>query len=199
MTIGEALDRYEPDALRYALAANLPENSDTEVSDEELGLRINNELVATWGNLVNRVLSMTKKNFDNRVPERGEQTTEGDEILTRQTLDQVAAHLERVELRAGLRRAMEGAQRVNAYLNATEPWKLAKTDLAQAGTVLKNALDAINYLKVAFSPYLPVTSERLHSMIGLPGQLSDHGWEGLEVPAGAQFGEIAPLYRKVDA
>ncbi|MCY3538283.1 MAG: methionine--tRNA ligase [bacterium] len=200
LTIKGALCRYEPDALRYALAANLPENSDTEVSEEELGRRINDELIATWGNLVNRVLSLTRANFDSQVPERGEQSTEGADLLaaTGQTLDQVAAHIERVELRAGLRTAMAGAARINAYLNATEPWKLVKTDPAQAATVLKNALDAINHLKVAFSPYLPVTSERLHSMIGLPGRLSDRGWEGAEVPAGTQLGEIAPLYRKVD-
>ncbi len=200
LTIRKALDLYEPDALRYALAANLPENNDTEVSEKELDRRINDELVATWGNLVYRVLSMTRTNFDNRIPERVEQTTQGDEILaaTGQTLDQVAAHIERVELRAGLRTAMAGAARINAYLNATEPWKLAKTDLDRAATVLKNALDAINHLKVAFSPYLPVTSERLHTMIGLPGRLSDHGWEGVEVPAGTKLGEITPLYRKVD-
>ena len=147
------------------------------MSEAELDRRINDELVATWGNLVHRVLSMTRSGFSARVPQRGEQTAMGQEVLdsAERTLDQVAAHIERVELRAGLRTAMEGAGRINAYLNATEPWKLVKTDREQAATVLKNSLDAINHLKVGLAPYLPVTTERLHSMLGLPGTVAEQG------------------------
>ena len=160
LTIGDALDIYEPDALRYALAANLPETSDTEVSEEEIDRRINDELVATWGNLVNRVLSMTRSVFDGRVPEPGPERPEDRAVrsMAEQVLDQVADYIEKVELRAGLRTAMETAGELNAYLNATEPWKTAKTDLERTATVLKTTLDAINHLKVAFTPYLPVTS-----------------------------------------
>lgn len=93
---------------------------------------------------------------------------------------------------------MEGAGRINAYLNATEPWKLVKTDREAAATVLKNSLDAINHLKVAFAPYLPVTTERLHSMLGLPGTVAEQGWVGTQVPAGTGLGEVSPLYRKVE-
>ena len=93
---------------------------------------------------------------------------------------------------------MEGAGRINAYLNATEPWKLVKTDREQAATVLKNSLDAINHLKVAFAPYLPTTSDRLHTMLGLSGTVADAGWQGAPLPAGIPLGEVAPLYRKVD-
>ncbi len=200
LTIGDALDIYEPDALRYALAANLPENSDTEVSESELGRRINDELVATWGNLVNRVLSMTKSSFAGRVPHPAALSDRDLEVVevSATSLERVAAHIERVELRAGLRVAMESAARVNAYLNATEPWKLAKTDLERAGTVLKCALDSLNHLKVAFSPYLPTTSQHLHEMLGLPGTLGELGWKGEPIPAGTELGEIGPLYRKVE-
>ena len=200
LTVGQALDIYEPDALRYALAANLPENSDTEISEDELDRRINDELVATWGNLVNRVLSMTASVFDGRTPPSGE-PAEVDQAIrsaAEQTLERVAAHIERVELRAGLRTAMETAGRVNAYLNATEPWKTAKTDRRRTGTVLKTALDAINHLKVALAPYLPVTCERLHSTLGLPGTLADHGWTGGDVPVGTVLGRVAPLFRKIE-
>ena len=93
---------------------------------------------------------------------------------------------------------MEGAGRINAYLNATEPWKLVKTDRDQAATVLKNSIDAINHLKVALSPYLPVTTERLHSMLGLPGTAAEQGWVGAPVPAGTSLGAVSPLYRKVE-
>ena len=200
LTIGQALDIYEPDALRYALSANLPENSDTEMSEDEIDRRINDELVATWGNLVNRVLSLTASVFCGRIPESGEQGPADRAVRStaEQALDRVAAYIERVELRAGLRTAMETAGRLNAYLNATEPWKTAKTDRERTATVLKTALDAINHLKVAFAPYLPVTSERLHTMLGLPGTIADHGWVGLAVPAGTTLGTVAPLYRKVE-
>ena len=200
LTIGEALDAYEPDSLRYALAANLPENSDTEISGKEIDRRIDEELVATWGNLVNRVLSMTVSVFDGRIPEAGETGPEDRKAraAARQALDEAAARIERVELRAGLRTAMEAAGRLNAYLNATEPWKTAKTDRARTAAVLKTALDAINHLKTALAPYLPVTSERLHSMLGLPGTLAEHGWAAVDIPPGTTLGAVSTLYRKVE-
>ncbi len=199
LTIGEALDLYEPDALRYALAANLPENSDTEISEDEIDRRINGELVATWGNLVNRVLSMTHSVCGGRAPDGGEPDAAAREVRSGadQALDQVAGRIERVELRAGLRTAMESAGRLNAYLNAAEPWKTAKTDRAEAAAALKTALDAINRLKVALSPYLPTTSDRLHSMLGLPGAVADQGWSGRDIPPGTALGPAAPLYKKV--
>ena len=73
-----------------------------------------------------------------------------------------------------------------------------KTDRDRAATVLKNSLDAINHLKVALSPYLPVTAERLHSMLGLPGTAAEQGWVGAPVPAGTRLGAVSPLYRKVE-
>ena len=144
---------------------------------------------------------MTTSVFGGRVPESG-QPDPADQAIraaASQALDRVAAHIERVELRAGLRTAMEAAGQLNAYLNATEPWKTAKTDRERTATVLKTTLDAINHLKVALAPYLPVTSERLHSMLGLPGRLADHGWAGLAVPAGTTLGTVSPLYTKVEA
>ena len=102
MTIGDALDRYEPDALRYALAANLPEQNDTDMSEDEIARRINDELVATWGNLVNRVLSMSAKNFEGRVPKPG--PTDDRDLRLLGAIDAAlltaAEQLERVELRA---------------------------------------------------------------------------------------------------
>ena len=200
LTIDGALDIYEPDSLRYALAANLPETSDTEITEEEIDRRINDELVATWGNLVNRVLSMTRSTFGGRVPEPGEEHPEDGAVRAsaEKVLDRVGDRIEKVELRAGLRIVMETAGELNAYLNATEPWKTAKTDVERTATVLKTTLDAINHLKVALAPYLPVTTERLHSMLGLPGTLAEHGWAGQPVPAGTTLGTFAPLYRKVD-
>ena len=200
LTVGGALEVYETDSLRYALAANLPENSDTEMTEDEIDRRINDELVATWGNLVNRVLSMTRSMLGGRVPEPGEERAadRAVRLAAAELLDRVAGRIEKVELRAGLRTGMEFAGQINAYLNATEPWKTAKTDPERTATVLKTALDAINHLKVALAPYLPVTTQRLHSMLGLPGTAADQGWVGAPVPAGTTLGSVSPLYRKVE-
>ena len=200
LTIPEALDLYEPDALRYAIASNLPEQADTDISEEEIARRINEELVATWGNLVNRVLSMTATNFDHTVPEAGP-LDEGDTALLSRVesgLAGTASHIEAVELRAGLRSAMDAAQEVNAYLNATAPWKTAQTDLVRTATTLKVALDAINALKVAFAPYLPTTCDRVHALLGLSGTAIDEGWSLHEVPAGTRLPPVEPLFKKVD-
>ena len=138
LTIGEGLDLFEADALRYALAASLPEQSDTELSVGEIGRRVNEELVATWGNLVNRVLSMVHKTCEGSVP-TADGRTDGDRAVLEAVdaaLATVTEQVERVELRAALRTGMDAAAAVNAYLNATEPWKLAKADVGRARAVL---------------------------------------------------------------
>ena len=200
LTIGDALDLYEPDALRYALASNLPEQSDTEISEEEIARRINEELVAAWGNLVNRVLAMTAKNFDSKVPPCGELAEADTQVLAgiEAALGRVAANIESVNLRSALRDAMDAAQEVNAYLNLMEPWKTAKTDLERTGTTLKVALDAINGLKVAFSPFLPTTCERLHALLGFDSALGSGGWHFDPLESETSLPSPEPLFQKID-
>lgn len=197
-SIGWYADRLEPDALRFALTSVLPEQNDTDLSDDQIIERVNSELVATWGNLVNRVLSMTAKNFDGAVPDPGALSAADAALIesTDSTVADVAGLIERVELRAGLRRAMEGAGDVNAYLNETEPWKVVKTDPHRAGTVLWTAIQAISGLRLAFGPYLPFTCRRLGTMLGLPEEFS--GWLRPDVPAGTVLGEIRPLFTKLE-
>ena len=194
LTIGEGLELFEPDGLRYALAANFPEQADTDISVEEIGRRINEELVATWGNLVNRVLSMIHKNHGAQ-PAAADRADEDRAVLAAvdEALAAADAQIGRVELRAGLRTAMDGAQAVNAYLNATEPWKLATTDPDRAATVLATALDAINGLRVAFAPYLPFSAAALDEVLGGPA-----GWERVDVPAGTPIPKPRPLFSKID-
>ncbi len=191
-------ERLEPDALRYALAASLPEQNDTDLSDDEIVRRINEELVATWGNLVNRVLTLTSRSFEGATPSPGDLTVDDRELL--ESIDALLVEeadlIERVELRAGLRTAMQGAQAVNAYLNAQEPWKLLKIDRDRAGTVLSVSLSAIAGLGVGFSPYMPFTTARIRSMLGLTGDTSS--WTRPEVPAGLAMGEITPLFTKLE-
>ena len=195
LTIGESLELFEPDALRYALASSLPEQSDTEISEEEIVRRINEELVATWGNLVHRVLSMIHRNFDGAVPDPGEPGPDDLAVLTSvdEALVAAAAEIERVELRAALRTAMEAAQSVNAYLNATEPWKQLKVDRQAGATTLWTALSAINGVRVALAPYLPFTCARLDAVLG-----PTTGWRRAAVSPGTSIPAPDPLFRKVE-
>ena len=191
-------ERLQPDALRYAIASVFPEQNDTDFSDEELIRRVNEELVATWGNLVNRVLSMSERDFDGRVPEPGELTDEDRAIidLGPATLDQVAGHIESVELRAGLRAAMDAAAEVNAYLNATEPWKSVKSDPERAGTVLWVAIQAIAAIRVALYPYLPHSATEIGEMLGTGPEVNM--WAAPAVAGGTMLGEVRPVFLKLD-
>ncbi|MCY4663042.1 MAG: methionine--tRNA ligase [Acidimicrobiaceae bacterium] len=195
LTIGEGLRLFEPDALRYALAAALPEHADTEISIEEIARRINDELVATWGNLVNRVLSLAQSALAGAVPEIGGRQASDIALLdaTDGALVQGADCIERVELRAGLRVAMEAAARVNAYLTSTEPWKLASTDPDRARAVLVTALEAMAGVRAGLAPYLPFTTAALDDLFGPVKR-----WERPAVPPGTPVPKPVPLFAKVD-
>ena len=192
------LERLEPDALRFALASVLPEQNDTDLFDDEIVRRVNDELVATWGNLVNRVLNLVVRNFDGRVPVPAE-IIPGDQALLNQVdegLVEEAAHIEAVELRAGLRSAMEAAAAVNVYLNATEPWKLVKSNPERAATVLWVAIQAVAGVRAAFAPYLPFSTRTLGDTLGL-GDVE--AWERPQVGAGSLLGDVSPLFTKLDS
>ncbi len=195
LTIGEGLRLFEPDALRYALAAALPEHADTEISIEEIARRINDELVATWGNLVNRVLSMAQSVLAGVVPEAGNRQSSDTALLDAvdDALREGAGCLERVELRAGLRTAMEAAAKVNAYLNATEPWKLASVDPDRAAAVLVTALEAVAGVRTGLAPFLPYSTAALDDVFG-----PVHRWERPAVPSGTPVPKPDPLFAKID-
>ncbi|MEM7286910.1 MAG: methionine--tRNA ligase [Actinomycetota bacterium] len=194
-TIEDGLKHFQADALRYALAANLPEQADTDISIDEIARRINEELVATWGNLVNRVLAMTNKNCDGAIPVPGELTADDQALLDAVDtyLETSAAQFDRVELRAALRTGMDAAQAANQYLNATEPWKLAKNDLDRARTVLFVALSAINGARVMLAPYLPFSAAALDEILG-----ETDGWRRVELEVGRPIDKPTPLFAKVD-
>ncbi len=198
--IGYYTDRLEPDALRYALASNLPEQNDTDLSEEELQRAINQELVATWGNLVNRVLNMSWKNFDAKVPQPGQLGARDRELLD--TVDEAlvtaAGQIEAVELRAALRTMMDAAQATNVYLNEKEPWKTAKNDLAATATTLHTALSAINGIKTGLFPFLPHTSARIHGWLGQDGTVQSQGWVRTVVMPGTPLVKPEPLFRKAE-
>jgi len=198
--LGWYLERFEPDALRYAISQTLPESNDSDLSDDEIVRRVNDELVATWGNLVNRVVAMTNRYFDGVVPIPGELGDADDAVLTsRQTaLDEASASLAAVRLRAGVARAMQMAGDANAYLNDLAPWTTAKTDMERTGTTLWVAHQLIAAAAVALAPYLPVTSVRVLEGQGIGSPDSGPVWEVPTVVGGTRLGELGPLFAKVE-
>ena len=158
------------DVLRYVLTANAPETKDNDFTWRDFQARNNNELVAIFGNFVNRSIVLTHKYFEGRVPERGELTD-----YDRQTLEEfkdvketLGSNIEHFRFRDALRDAMNLARIGNKYLADTEPWKLAKTDMSRVATILNMALQITANLAIAFEPFLPFSAEKLRKMINMP-------------------------------
>ena len=198
----EYLDRYDPDALRYVIAAGMPETSDSDFSWREYVRRNNDELVATYGNLVNRVLTMVNRNFDGVVPEPGEPDELSATLLdeARERFDRTTASLEAVRLRLALSTAMGLAQAANRYLEQAAPWRSVREDRAKAGAALWTALAVIDCLKTLLYPFIPFSSERLHTMLGFEGSVKQAGWAwnpAATVP-GRRIGRPEPLFAKLD-
>ncbi len=222
---GDFLTRYDPDPLRYYLTVNMPESKDTDWDWDDFYHRNNDELVATWGNLANRVLAFAYKHWEGHVPEPGTLTDLDKDLLAEidEGIKTVGDEIEAVHLRAALGEAMRLATEVNKYLDQTAPWQAIKTDKETAGRAIYTAIQAINALKVMFAPFLPFTSQQLHEILGYTtplfgnqyvetkdDNLGDHKvlrydasqaggkWETERIPAGASFNQPTPLFKKLD-
>jgi methionyl-tRNA synthetase len=169
----DVLERFDPDPWRYIIAANFPETQDTNFTWEDFLRRNNDELVATWGNLANRVLGFAYRRFDRVVPTPGPLDDADRAMLARvePAFEQVTALLESVKLKQALGEVMELAHEANRYLNLKEPWQQIKTDREAAATTIYVALRVVDSLKTLFAPFLPFTSQRLHYYLGYEGQL----------------------------
>lgn len=188
------------DVLRYVLTANAPETKDNDFTWRDFQARNNNELVAIYGNFVNRALVLTHKYFAGIVPAQGELTD-----YDRETIAEVQAikgrlehELEHYRFREALKEAMQLARIGNKYLADTEPWKLAKTDMARVETILNIALQITANLTTAFAPFLPMSSQRLLGMIASAA----FSWDTLGsmelISAGHQLGEVELLFEKIE-
>ena len=188
------------DVLRYVLTANAPETKDNDFTWKDFQARNNSELVAIYGNFVNRALQLTKKYFDGVVPTAGELTD-----YDRETLNEFAGVKEEVEkllnnfkFRDAQKEAMNLARIGNKYLADTEPWKLAKTDMPRVQTILNIALQLVANLGIAFEPFLPFSSKKLREMLNL----ESFEWANLgridHLPAGHALGEAQLLFEKIE-
>ena len=198
------LARYDPDPLRYLLSINMPESSDSDFSWGEFVRRNNDELVATYGNLVHRVLSFTYRNFDGKIPEP-RSLSEADRGLldaARSAMEGVDRSLYNCRFKAAIAQAFALAQEANRYLDSTAPWKTIKTDRQDAATSLWVSIAVINCLKMALFPFLPFSSQRLHEFLGFDGKVEGEQWDYDSAVAAVQPGTAMraplPLYTKLD-
>ncbi|MPZ98818.1 MAG: methionine--tRNA ligase [Dehalococcoidia bacterium] len=195
------LDRYDPDPLRYVLTVIMPETSDSDFTWEEYVRRNNDELVARWGNLVNRVLTITRRNFEGRVPQPPTQLAPESAALLNTVDDAfpvVGAHIDACRMRPALGEAMRMAQEANRYLDDRAPWAAVKADRDHAAETLFVALNAISGIATLLYPFLPFTSPQTWRLLGLEGELDAAGWSRTPVVPSAPLPEPKPLFRKLD-
>ena len=223
--VRDFLSRYTADALRYFLTIAGPETQDTDFTWSEFVRRNNNELVATWGNLVNRTLQSAYKNFG-VVPEPGA-LTESDQTLLGEVdraFGSVGSLIEAARFKNALQEAMQLASLGNQYVAEQSPWAILESDRERAATVLYVALRAVDSLKVLLAPFLPFSAQSLHEMLGYDGTIAgllqfetvredgaEHvvltgdykswigRWEPSELPPGQALREPKPLFAKLDA
>ena len=222
------LSRYDPDPLRYLLSINMPETGDTDFSWREFVRRNNDELVSTYGNLVNRVLTFTYRNFDGCVPEHSkyneirEYLDLNGDLGTTNILDDPAGFirsdaliedakellrelgtgenslLSNCKFKQAIMKAMSFAHEANRYLDQKEPWKVIKEDRQAAADSLYVALYVISCLKTALYPFLPFSSQKVHEYLGFGGKVEDYGWQPTVAGPGQKLLSPQPLFTKLD-
>ena len=225
ITVRDFLSRYDPDPLRYFLTAAGPETQDSDFTWAEFVRRNNDELLATWGNLVNRTLTSAYRNFG-EAPAPGELTDRDRALVTaiEAGFETVGSQIDAARFKAALAEAMRLAGLMNVYVNEQAPWEVIKTDRDRAATVLYVCLRCVDSLKTLFTPFLPFTSQRLHELLGYDGFLAgplefkdereedgsvhtvltgDYSswtgrWEPSALAPGQKLRPPVPLYRKLD-
>jgi methionyl-tRNA synthetase len=224
--VNDFLSRYDADALRYFLTAAGPETQDTDFTWSEFVRRNNDELLANWGNLVNRTLTSAFRNFG-VVPEPGE-LREADRAVVAAVeagFESIGGLIETARFRAALGEAMRLASSLNQYVSDEAPWATMESDRQRSATVLYVALRCVDNLKTLLAPFLPFTSQRVHEFLGYEGtlagppstreQVDESGqshfvltgdyadwvgsWAPHDLPVGQQLAEPRPLIKKLDA
>jgi methionyl-tRNA synthetase len=224
--IRDVLERYDADPIRYFLTAAGPETQDSDFSWAEFLRRNNDELLANWGNLVNRTLTNAYRNFG-EVPVPGDLTAEDGEALAAIAagFEAVGNLIEEARFRAAIGEAMRLSSIGNQYVDHQAPWAVIKEDRERAATILYVALRIVDSLKIIFTPFLPFSSQKLHELLGYAGWLAgplvfrdveeedgdkhtiltgDYSswvgeWQPSDLPPGQKLNEPEPLFRKLDA
>lgn len=199
--IPSMLQKFDPDIIRYYIAAEMPENRDSEFSWEEFEIKTNNELVATLGNYYHRVLSFTYRNYG-CVPEFKGSADERREVIDaiETASGQVDEYLSTCQFKKALKVVMDLAQFGNRYFDRVAPWALVKTDKDKCGTVLNLNLEIVKSLAILSYPFMPRSAEDAWKLLGYDETIMENGWQwlGTNVKAGQQLQEPRPLFSKVE-
>ena len=197
VAIKDIVEEYDPDAMRYYMSVNMPENRDADFTWEDFVTRNNSELVATYGNFVHRTLSFTQKNFG-EIPE-APLNPEAEKAI-KSALEEVGQHLERCEFKMGIKRAMELARFGNQYIDAQAPWKQLKADRDACAATLYTSICISKALAIIFAPYLPFSSQKLWKSLGEEGNIYEASWKDALIPPkpGTKLEKPEPLFKKLD-
>ena len=219
------LQRYDADPLRYMLSVNAPEGRDVNFTWEEFVRRNNDELVAAWGNLVNRMLTFTAKHFDQQVPQPDELDQADKDILAKieSAFEPIGELLDRCSFKAAITEIMALAREANRYLDEKAPWLTIKTNRQATATTIFVIIRVIDSLKTLFYPFMPISSSALHRMLGYDTDLlgrqyiqtfqeenKSHvalcydgaalmrGWQPSSLPVGQKLRRPQPLFKKLE-
>jgi len=194
------LERFDTDPLRYYLSVNMPETGDADFSWRGFVRRNNDELVATYGNLVHRILSFTYRSFNGSVPDPGELDSPSKALIDKaeQALIEADRLLGLCHFKEGVRVALNLAQEANRYIDAEAPWRTIRQAPERCSRALWTGIAIINALKTILYPFLPFSSETLHQMLGQPGRVEDGPWSLQAVKAGQTLQLPKPLFTKLD-
>ncbi len=201
--VSDYLEKFEPDPLRYYIAANAPENSDSDFSWRDFQARNNNDLADILGNLVNRALTFAERFFGGVVPARGELDEYDREFLEKlESAPVVIGDLfAAFRVRQATTELMNLARAGNKYFNDREPWRTRKTDPAKCATTINLCIQLIRALAVLFHPILPFSTPKIWNMLGLDGDIGPRSWDDagtIAVADGHRLGEPEVLFKKID-
>lgn len=197
--IEEYLKRFDPDALRYYLTAIAPESAQTAFDPRDFVARNNGELVAAFGNFVNRTLAFAAKYFDTKVPDSAGQTDadRGHLALASQVLDKVGRNIEGHRYRVALEELMAFARACNHYFGLREPWRTRKDDLSDCAAAIATCIHAVHYLAVLAYPFMPGAARKMLAMLGRPDEMVR--WEPpAPLATGHSLGKPAILFEKLE-
>lgn len=201
--VDEYLNVFPPDPLRYYLEANAPENKDADFGWKDFQSHNNSELADVLGNLVNRCLSFTEKNFENKVPPEGDLQDSDRAVLSAivQSAGKIGDALDKFQVRRAVNEMMDLARIGNKYFNDSAPWKCLKTDRDRCGCILNTTLQLLASLALIMEPFLPFSAEKLWRMLNGPGPLRQKRWAtipGIRLPDHYPLGQREILFEKIE-
>lgn len=196
--VSDFLKEYDSEALRYYLTSIMPESSDSDFTWDSFFESNNNELVATFGNLVNRIQSLIKNNFDNEVPNFEKIDDKDNEMISeiKRSYESTGNFLEKRQFRNSLKEIMNLAKLGNRYIDQKEPWASIKSDKQIAANTLWVGANLISNLGVLISPFLPKTSLKISSMFNFGNVIPE--WKYREAKSGIKINNISPLFKKIE-